>query len=89
LWKVIMVLPHEEADPQRNTRVIAVVMPNDETVGDNWAKYRVTARRIEQFTGYAFFRNVPPDIAAALRDHLDDVQIHAPRPRPRSFSPGP
>jgi endonuclease G len=46
LWKVILVLPEEDARPCRNTRVIAVVMPNDQTVGFDWAKYRTTARRV-------------------------------------------
>src|SRR5207248_2997879 len=43
LWKVILVLPHEGAEPRRNTRVIAVVMPNDQTVDFDWPKYRVSA----------------------------------------------
>jgi endonuclease G len=33
LWKVILVLPNEEAEPRRNTRVIAILRPNDQTVG--------------------------------------------------------
>src|SRR5262249_22326792 len=32
LWKVILVLPREGAEPRKNSRVIAVIMPNDQTV---------------------------------------------------------
>src|SRR5207248_2396309 len=44
LWKVILVLPHVDAEPRRNTRVIAVVMPNDQTVDFDWAKYWTSAK---------------------------------------------
>jgi endonuclease G, mitochondrial len=29
VWKVVLVLPREGAEPRKNTRVIAVIMPND------------------------------------------------------------
>jgi endonuclease G, mitochondrial len=77
LWKVIVVLPSEGADPRANTRVIAVVMPNDQTVGFDWARYRTSAKEIERMTGFTFFRNMPAPIAAALRSHVDDVAVHA------------
>jgi endonuclease G len=77
LWKVIVVLPAEGAEPRQNTRVIAVMMPNDQTVGFDWARYRTSAKEIERMTGYTFFRNVPAPIAAAMRSHVDDVAIHA------------
>jgi endonuclease G len=83
LWKVILVLPHEDAETRKNTRVIAVVMPNDQSVGFDWAKYRTTARHIEKLTGYRFFREVPDDIAEALRDHTDEVYIPVSAPRQR------
>jgi endonuclease G len=40
LWKVVLVLPHEGAEPRKNTRVISVIMPNDQTVDFDWTKYR-------------------------------------------------
>src|SRR5207244_1189881 len=46
LWKVVLVLPHEGAEPTRRTRVIAVWMPNNQTVGFDWAKYRVSVRQV-------------------------------------------
>jgi endonuclease G len=79
LWKVILVLPKEDAEPRKNTRVISVIMPNDQSVGYDWAKYRTTARKVEKLTGFRFFRNVPAEVADELRDHLDTVKIRAPK----------
>jgi len=81
LWKVILVLPHENAEPRKNTRVISVIMPNDQTVDFDWPKYRVSARAVERLTDYRFFRNVPEQVAVALRDSVDDVEVRVPRPR--------
>src|SRR5262249_34292568 len=82
LWKVIMVLPREDAEPRKNTRVISVVMPNDQTVDFNWAKYRTSPEKIEKLTGYQFFAtNVPDDVAQSLREQVDDVKVRAPRPK--------
>jgi endonuclease G, mitochondrial len=77
LWKVVLVLPTEDTEPRRNTRVIAVLMPNDQSVGFDWARYRTTPRKIEKLTGCRFFQNVAEDIAEALRDHLDEVAVRA------------
>ena len=81
LWKVILVLPHEDAEPHKNTRVISIIMPNDQTVDYDWTKYRVSAGAVEQLTGYKFFRNIPEEVAAALRERVDDVEVRVPRPR--------
>ncbi len=81
VWKVILVLPEAGAEPRRNTRVIAVIMPNDQTVDNNWAKYRTTARKVEKLTGLKFFSALPQDLAEALRDHLDEVEVRVPTPR--------
>jgi endonuclease G len=79
LWKVILVLPREDAEPRKNTRVIAIIMPNNQSVGFDWTKYRTTAREVEKLTGFRFFRNVPTDVAEALRDHRDEVRVPAPK----------
>jgi endonuclease G, mitochondrial len=84
VWKVVLVLPEPGAEPRRNTRVIAVDMPNDQTVGFDWTKYRCTARHVERLTGYRFFRAVEDrDVREALLDHLDDVAVRVPMPRGR------
>jgi DNA/RNA endonuclease G (NUC1) len=56
-------------------------MPNDQTVGFDWGRYRVTAREVEKLTGLRFFRDLPEEVAEALRDHVDKVKVPAPRPR--------
>jgi endonuclease G len=76
VWKVILVLPSADAEPRRNSRVIAVIVPNDQSVDYDWSKYRVTARQVEKLTGFRFFGTVSDDVAEALRDHQDQVAIH-------------
>jgi DNA/RNA endonuclease G (NUC1) len=56
-------------------------MPNDQTVDFDWAKYRVSARRVEKLTGLRFFPDVPDDVAEVLRDHVDTVEVPVSRPR--------
>jgi endonuclease G len=87
LWMVVVVLPEPGAQPRRNTRVIAVIMPNDQTVDFDWPKYRTTAAKVEKLTGYTFFRDVPPETAAALREHLDEVAVRVPRGGGRGSRP--
>jgi endonuclease G, mitochondrial len=81
VWKVVLVLPREGAEPRKNTRVIAVIMPNDQSVNYDWAKYRVTTRQIEKLTGLRFFPKVEEEVREALLDHLDKVEVRVPRSR--------
>jgi endonuclease G len=81
LWKVVLVLPDEDAEPRRNSRVIAVIMPNDQSVGYDWTEYRTSARHVEKLTGFRFFRNVPDEVADALRAHVDAVPVRVSRPK--------
>jgi endonuclease G len=83
LWKVVVVLPSEDAEPRKNTRVIAILMPNDQTVGFDWSKYRVSVKEIEKLTGYKFFPNLPDEIAAELKAKVDEVEIPAKSTRPK------
>jgi endonuclease G, mitochondrial len=88
-WKVAVVLPERDGGDDgpddlgritRRTRVIAVVMPNDEeTVGLTWPQYRVPVKKVERLTGYTFFDRLPRDLAEALKAEADDV--HVPRSR--------
>jgi endonuclease G len=88
-WKVAVVLSaeHRDDDPAddlryvtRRTRVIAVVMPNDEEkVRTSWAGYRVSVKHVERLTGYTFFDRLPKDVAEALKDKVDDDHISPPR----------
>jgi len=81
IWKVVLVLPREDAEPRKNSRVIAVIMPNDQSVDFDWAKYRVSTRAVEKLTGFRFFASVPDDVAEALREHVDEVNVPVARPR--------
>jgi len=68
-WKVVAVVDGGEGGPADaakigpRTRLIGVVMPNDQSVGHGWAKFRVSVRDVETLTGYQFFE------PRAGRDH--------------------
>lgn len=78
-WKIIVVLPVGDADISRittATRVIAVDMPNTQTViAQPWEYYRTTTNAIEAATGYDFLSNLPVDVQAAIEDTLDVLPI--------------
>jgi endonuclease G len=61
-WKVIIVMPVGDNDVARvnkNTRTIAVVMPNTQGIRTNpWRMYRVSVDTVEGLTGHNFFSNV-------------------------------
>lgn len=80
-WKVIMVLEGggEIKNVTAKTRLIAVIMPNDMSVGNAWAGYRVSVRAVEELTGYTFFGKVPEAVIAPLKAKVDKVKISAPR----------
>ena len=71
-WKVIMVLDgggdDDIARVNGHTRLIAVIMPNDETVGEDWTRYRNhSVKDVENLTGYKFFDKVPATIVDPLK----------------------
>ena len=74
-WKIIVFLPKGENDLKRinrNTRVIAIDMPNDKGLsGEPWNKFITTADAIEQATGYDFLSNVPLSIQAVIEARKD------------------
>jgi len=81
-WKIIMVLEGGAGDDiqkvNTTTRLIAVIMPNDMSVGEEWAGYRVSVHAVEQLTGYTFFDRVPAAIIGPLKAEVDSERI--PRP---------
>jgi len=81
-WKVIMVLGGGgDGDLQKVTqdvRLIAVIMPNDMTVGEQWSQFRVSVREVEKLTGYHFFGVVPAAIIEPLKDRVDAERIAPP-----------
>jgi endonuclease G len=75
LWKIIVVLPIGQNDASRvttDTRIIAVNIPNQNSVGaDSWKKYRISVDELERLTGYDFLSNVAPSIQAVIESIVD------------------
>jgi endonuclease G len=85
-WKVAVAVPDEGVDDlaeiDAGTRVVTVLMPNDnDAVGDEWAKFRTSPAEVEQRTGLHFFDRLPPVVAQSLRQKVDDEAIPPARPR--------
>jgi len=72
-WKVIAVLDsvsHGAANVTTNTRIISIVVPNDNgqvAKTDDWKSYRVSARSIESITGL----NLLSDVAQVTQDTIE------------------
>jgi endonuclease G, mitochondrial len=78
-WKVILVLGKSRKIDQ-NTRLIGVIMPNDQSVGYDWAKFRVPVKEIEELTSYKFFDKGDSEILDPLKEEADAVPIPPPVP---------
>lgn len=74
-WKVIAVLDRQGLGLQgitNNTRMIAVIMPNDARVkGKGWKSFRVSVRQVERETGLNFLSNVPPQVQQVIESKAD------------------
>ncbi|MEP6705594.1 MAG: DNA/RNA non-specific endonuclease, partial [Acidobacteriota bacterium] len=75
-WKVIIVLPVGSNDVDRvykTTRVIAVIMPNNQSIGLNtpWRNFRTSIDRVEGLTGFNFFSNVRPMVQNLIERKVD------------------
>lgn len=79
VWKVILVLPGEDAKPTKQSRTIAVIMPNDQSVDFEWAKYRVSVKQVEKLTGLTFWPLIPEETAQALKADVDEVKVRMPK----------
>lgn len=74
-WKVIMVLPSGTNDVSRvttSTRLIAVSIPNNNSVVSDWRQYRVSVDSVESLTGYNFFSNVSTSIQSVIESTVDN-----------------
>lgn len=75
VWKVIVVLPNGSNDVSRvssSTRVIAVKMPNTQTVNSQpWGYYRVSVDALESQLGYDFLNNVSTTIQSSIESVVD------------------
>jgi endonuclease G, mitochondrial len=76
-WKVILVLDKPNAGVvgvDKNTRTIAVIIPNKQGVkSDPWQQYRTSVNEVEKLTGYQFFTNVPAEIRSVINAKVDGV----------------
>ena len=74
-WKVIVILPtgiNDVARVSNSTRIIAVDMPNTQTVNSlPWSSYRVSVDALETILGYDFLNNIPVSIQTAI-EGIDD-----------------
>ncbi|GAB3223251.1 DNA/RNA non-specific endonuclease [Hymenobacter seoulensis] len=73
-WKVIVILPTGTRDATRvttATRVIAVDMPNNQTLSADWGSYRTSVDAIEAATGYDLLSTVAPSVQAEVEQQVD------------------
>ncbi|GAB3910229.1 DNA/RNA non-specific endonuclease [Mucilaginibacter boryungensis] len=73
-WKVIVVLTNGNNDLSRitnSTRVIAVDMPNINSINTNWTTYITTVDAIESATGYDIMSNVSSSIQSVIEARRD------------------
>jgi endonuclease G, mitochondrial len=74
-WKVILVLDKPNAGVagvDKNTRTIAVIVPNKQGIkSDQWQQYLTSVKDVEKLTGYKFFTNVPADIREVINAKID------------------
>jgi endonuclease G len=64
------------ANVTTSTRVISVIMPNDDTQiskSDDWKPYRVSARTIESQTGFNFLADVPQSVQDVVETRVDNL----------------
>lgn len=74
-FKIVVVLDRGKnlESVTKQTRVIAVDMPNEQGImSEGWAKYRTTVDAIEKATGYDFLTDVPSDVQSAIESRKDD-----------------
>lgn len=74
-FKIIVVLANGDDDLKRvnqTTRVIAVNMPNDESVSQRWRTYLTTVDEIEKNTGFDFLSNVPERVQKVIEAKKDE-----------------
>lgn len=74
-WKALLVLPQGTNDLSRvtsSTRVIAVDMPNSNSINTSWGTYRTTVDAIEAATGYNLFSAVSTTLQATLESRVDN-----------------
>jgi endonuclease G len=76
IWKIAIVIPNGDNDSARvttNTRVIAVNVPNTNTLFSSWKNYRTSVDAIEATTGYDLISRLPATLQAVLESRVDNL----------------
>ena len=77
VWKVVVVVPNGAGTALSRitsaTRVIAIKIPNVDSVNSSWQTYVTSVKQIEADTGFTFFTALPGGVADALRVKVDGV----------------
>lgn len=74
-WKIVVVLDNPGAGLNgitANTRVIAVNIPNEQEINNDWRAYKVSVDELEKLTGYDFLSNVSPNIQEVIESKIDN-----------------
>ncbi|MDJ0556521.1 MAG: DNA/RNA non-specific endonuclease [Microcoleaceae cyanobacterium MO_207.B10] len=73
-WKIVVVLKQGSGvrGVNKNTRVIAVDMPNSNRIRSDWKAYRVSVDKIERATGYDFLAKVSKEIQDVIESRVDN-----------------
>lgn len=78
VWKVIVIIPNGTNDISRitsSTRVIAVWLPNKQSVTTAWGSYRTTVDYIESQTGFNIMSNVSTSIQSIIEARIDNGPV--------------
>ncbi len=76
IWKIAVVIPNGNNDSSRvnqNTRVIAVNIPNTNSLNSSWKYYRVKIDAIEAATGYDLLSRLPTALQGVLEAKIDNL----------------
>ncbi|BAY15047.1 DNA/RNA non-specific endonuclease [Anabaenopsis circularis NIES-21] len=74
-WKIVVVLDNPGSGINgitANTRVIAVNIPNEQELNNDWRAYKVSVDQLEQLTGYDFLSLVSPNIQEVIESKVDE-----------------
>ena len=62
--------PSRISDVTPNTQVIAVNIPNQEELDNDWKKFLTTVDQLEKLTKYDFLSNVPTPIQDVIERNI-------------------
>jgi endonuclease G len=75
IWKVAVVIPNGINDSARvdaSTRIISVLIPNENNVNANWKFYRTSIDAIETATGYDLLKRLPASLQNIVEAKIDN-----------------